>query len=527
MDDTMANALATAIKDSLSPFDFPNLNAPFRDAMHGVHLYGLDGAVAAVLTLTEIAVTKFVDIPSILAHVCDKCTDVGPGTIDTMYLVIDVMRDLHPVYAEFVCEVRKHGGRGVMEAIIGEHIARRATLFPSASSCRAFVDALPLRLTADSIAEAIRDNKERLSEPSVPPHWPDVALGNDGCKPNRALDIRAATADMQSHLCMPQLGAFTFTIDGDLDDSPAVTVPYQVVTAGGCPAAALTFPTTDSRSRRPALFGNGDLDVYVVCDSADKGVIASLLVHVVKLFEDRVAGTWRVNTVIMTKQATTFNMVCQPNNDPDGFCQVQFSMRVYPSVASILLSYDLSCVCVAYDGTSFITTPMALWSHVHRCVIVNPLIASTVQRCFVKYPRRGFHVAVPGSAAKVSAAKSHSRKKVALELEHRAEWNFGVFVAWQQQQQQQQLLQQQQQQQQLVSDENEWGSDVAQIVYDAEHGRDPGEVIFRSNAVRVYAGGSKKHHADILLDDILYGKDAIVRSVSWWSAACAFYNEVA
>jgi hypothetical protein len=550
MDPMMADVVRMALENTLASVGFPELHAPFRDAVHGVHAFGLDGAVAAVLALVEIAVTKYVDIPAILTRVCDACPDIGSGTLDIMYIVSNVVRDIYHIYSDFVCEVRKHGGRGVVEAIIGEHIARRAAM-SSHQSCRDIVDAHTIRLVADTAAEAIRDNSDRLSAPSVPPHWPDYDEEKAACfvdanwgTARAAVDLPAAVAKMQSYAngCMPQLGTFTFEFAPDGERS----VGYQVVAAGGCPTAALSFPAR----------GCGDIDVYVVCDHPDKDVIDALLVHVVKQFEDRLAEAgdgWMIRTVMMTVQATTFNMMRSTHYTDNvssnvQYSQVQFSMRVHPSVASVLLSFDMSCVCVAYDGTSFILTPLALWSHIHRHVIVNPLIPSTPMRCCIKYPCRGFNVVVPVSAktmsditsrississtssipstsrtSSTSSTSSTSRTSKLWRRTKTGAWNIAVFVCWKQLERVGgSAAQAREAGIRLEELEDEWGSDVMQIMDDVDN-RVPGDTLFRTSGARGFVGGSKEHHLDMITDDILSGNDASVRA-SWSASASGFYS---
>jgi hypothetical protein len=499
MDDCIAQVdtfaiLDTAIDRTLSACGMMDqVDDTVRDMVHAVHARGVDGAVGSVMALAKFGVDKCVDIASLLKRVGDACPPIGGagsvGTVELLNLVSEVLRDIVPVHGDFLMQVSDEFGSAVVDRIVGEHIARRACLSHS-PEVRGIASTILIRVNVETVANALVVNHALFgfSHPKVPVHWLSFP-GTD--KPEDSLDIGKAISDMRSHDCMPKLGDFTYT-------HGYTEVPFSVVVAGGCPSTALNTPGKSPNS-------HGDIDVYVVCDYNDKRVRIDVLMGVVKSFEKGLSESWTVDTVVMTKQAVTFNLFFEHGVRRK---QVQFSMRVYPSVAGILLSYDLSCACVAYDGTSFLMTPTALWSHV-----VNPLIASTMTRVCLKYPSRGFQVTVP--VREERALQMHSLTIDQLDSMNTGKWNLDSLVSWKATR--------------FTLDatkEGDWGSDVATVVY--SHYHLPGSCIHSNKNIRVFKGdsiGSWSMHTHIKRSDVLVGKDAIVRSVSWLMSASAFYSD--
>ncbi len=251
-----------------------------------------------------------------------------------------------------------------------------------------------------------------------------------------ASELRAAAAVVRADTTLPAMRLAWD--DGGLTIGPPAAVLPEVVPEGrpllDCVAevcslspvqlAALLQPVQPATPGAPAVkvvLGGGaavsaslksiygghegvarDLDLYLI-GAAIKEVFADaalqLVARVIELFDGGVL--WA------SSQALSGNF---------GSITVQVSMRRFPTVLDVLLSYDMDAACAATDGTTLWLTEGALHAHAHRAGTLDPWQATRPQRA-LKYARnKHVSLAFPVRTADPLCQALHE------ELERRSRW---------------------------------------------------------------------------------------------------------
>jgi hypothetical protein len=73
--------------------------------------------------------------------------------------------------------------------------------------------------------------------------------------------------------------------------------------------------------------------------------------------------------------------------------QVQIILRLYDTLAQILVGFDVDCCCIAYDGKNLITTERGFNALKYRTNVANLNRRSpSYENRLIKYSTRGFSV---------------------------------------------------------------------------------------------------------------------------------------
>lgn len=88
--------------------------------------------------------------------------------------------------------------------------------------------------------------------------------------------------------------------------------------------------------------------------------------------------------------------------------RVQFILRPYDSMSTLLNSFDLAASGVGFDGQKLWVTPASLWCTRARVCPLNPEFRSPSfeQRAEKYFRRKGYALAVPGALAELGAART-------------------------------------------------------------------------------------------------------------------------
>lgn len=157
----------------------------------------------------------------------------------------------------------------------------------------------------------------------------------------------------------------------------------NVILAGGAVLKAL--------GKSNSGFSTSDADFFVHSVTEE-----TKLRQVIEKFADAVLQSFPNSgqdgiMVVRTDNALSFFF--KENDKPI----IQLITRAYPSAAAVLMSFDIDCCAVAYDGQTVRATPRALRAlYTSTNVVDIALAGQTYERRLLKYAVRGFRVAIPG-----------------------------------------------------------------------------------------------------------------------------------
>jgi hypothetical protein len=77
--------------------------------------------------------------------------------------------------------------------------------------------------------------------------------------------------------------------------------------------------------------------------------------------------------------------------------RIQFILRLFDNISSILNTFDIDCCCVGFDGKSVFMTGRAKFAITNRINVVDlALRGDAFESRLIKYAERGFALAIPG-----------------------------------------------------------------------------------------------------------------------------------
>ncbi|EPS41484.1 hypothetical protein H072_4612 [Dactylellina haptotyla CBS 200.50] len=110
---------------------------------------------------------------------------------------------------------------------------------------------------------------------------------------------------------------------------------------------------------------------------------------------ESIEATIRDNLLWETTSIRTKNTITIVSQYPNR--HIQIVLRLYSSISEILTGFDVSCACVAYDGSQVYANPRAIASWMLQCNDVDLTRRSpSYEFRLSKYRRRGFEVYYPG-----------------------------------------------------------------------------------------------------------------------------------